>query len=236
MFLHQVIKISYSIPNGDKLRRDCYSYMPFVNNIRTSNTKTKLGEETLKATLKDPTVAKAVTAKIVSKEKKSKKKPLLTILLKRYPSLAVVINKENKELLDAIFQEVKDLSILLFEAIKTGYQWLMPILSDLAKEVGKGLYETSKFIGKGLSETGELLGKGLSYAYDESIYFKDAFLYGEAEASFLQRLRHEDKAEKLRVMKAISYSLDRKMTASQNLLRTAFEIDYRLGSYILKNI
>lgn len=225
MFLHQVIKLSYSMPNGDKLRNDCYSYMPYVSNIRISNTKTNLGEATLKATLKDPVVAKAVTAKIVSKEKKSNKKPLLTILLKRYPSLAVVINKENKELLDAIFQEVKDLSILLFEAIKTGYQWLMPILSDLAKEVGQGLYET-----------GKVIGQGLSYAYDESIYLKDAFFYGKESASFLQKLRHEDKAEKLKVMKAISYSLDRKMTASQNLVRTAFEIDYRLGNYILKNI
>jgi hypothetical protein len=235
MNLNQVIKLSYSVPNGDKLRRACYSYMPYVNNIKLSNTKTKLGEDTLKATLQNPVVAKAVTSKIVSKEKKSKKKPLLTILLKRYPSLSVVINKDNKELLDAIFQEVKDLASVLFEAIRIGYQWLLPILSNLASASIPVIKETGKLIGQGLSETSRLIGKGLSYAYDEGIYIKDAILYGEMEAAFLQRLRQEDK-EKLKVVRAIHNALDRNKIASLNLVRTAFEINYKLGTYILNNI
>ena len=176
------------------------------------------------------------------------KAPFLSVLTKAYPwvlgllvvVLIVYLYTRNKKVIDnfiiTIFKRIRNMGNLIATAIIKGYRWLMPIISNLvfvkSKEMWKEYSPTLKEYGsKGL----DIAKKYIDSAMDKAIWLKDKHLHGDSAANYLLKLRKEDK-EQQKLLDNIKGVLRSKRTARQNLIRTAFEIDYKLGNYLLKNI
>lgn len=202
---------------------------------------TKFGIKLEQIAIKDP-LEKEVQQVIDTKA------PFLSVLTKAYPwilgllvvVLIVYLYTRNKKVIDnfilTIFQKIRNTGNLLLKAIVKGYRWLMPIISNLvfvkSKEIWKEYSPTLKEYGsKGL----DIAKKYIDSAIDKAIWLKNKYEYGDSTANYLLLLRKDDR-EKQKILNNIKLSLRSKRTAKQNLIRTAFEIDYKLGNYLLKTI
>jgi len=184
---------------------------------------------------------------------------LLIVVLISY--LYTKNKKVIHKFIQTIFKRIRNMGSLLAKAIVNGYRWLMPIISNLVfvkskemwkeysptlKEYGnKGLDLAKEYGNKGLDLAKEYISKGyqgleiakeyMNSAVDKTIWLKDKQLYGENAANYLLKLRKDDN-EQQEILNNLKGVLRSKRTARQNLIRTAFEIDYKLGNYLLKTI
>jgi len=183
------------------------------------------------------------------------KAPFLAILSKSFPwilgLLTVVLISylytKNKKVINKfilmILKRIRNIGEFLLKAIVKGYKWLIPIISDLVFVKSKEMWKKyapkiQDYASKGLE-----LGKEMWKKYapsdkdliDKAIWLKDKYQYSDSTANYLYLLRKDDR-EKQKILDNIKLSLRSKRTAKQNLIHTAFEIDYKLGNYLLKTI
>jgi hypothetical protein len=168
-------------------------------------------------------------------------------------------HKKAVQILKKAFKKIKNLGKILFKVLSISYKWLVKnVFSNLVKytptilENGKKLlFGVSDVLIKGLSLGGSLLLKAIKFigvdvvgkilsallgvsvkAIDVVKWYKDREEFGEKTANYLQRLRADDR-EQQKMVSLIKQNLHLSRTARLNLIRVAYQADYRLGQYAL---
>ena len=171
------------------------------------------------------------------------KSPLLFEIAKAHPIILGILtgavltyiytknSKVIKNFIKELYKKTRNLGDLFMKALKNGYKWILPHINNLIMKRGEFWEKTKEYASKGFELAKEYGIKG----FDKAMWLKDNQLYGKNTANYLQVLRNDDR-EKSKLLEDIKNTFISRAVAKKNLIRTAFDLNPKLGRYVLNNI